>query len=395
VLANEERQAGQVLSGILKGLYRRAAGDRNALALPIKIIDKPDVANAIFLAPDVFVKNYGFLETFAKARFSANGDEWKLRAALTQPYYNRAFQRIGGEGLQQIYRQHLLDYAAGKKSSIFQTFLDAAISVISRSFGLEEDIPWPEVVVERIRRGLKIQQALAWLPQNPIVFARVAAELQDDACALGELWQAHAGTRNLMASIESQAEGIPSFDAAQELLQIMLAASETVASSMLWLIEGLGRWPQVQAKLRAGGPADLELYIKETLRLFPTLPMVTRVCSRATTVAGVEFKNQESVLVSIVGLHCNPDCWIKPMEFHFPRQEFVDDSYNKAAFVPFITGPRVCGGMRLAQAELNAALPVFLDLFQATSIATPLDFEYGLASRPVGALEPHISRNSR
>ena len=373
----------QVLNTRLADLYRLAAGQPTLIKLPIKVIDSPLVAQKILINSDKFIKNYKFFDSFSTGRFTENGQQSKLRAKLTQPYYLHASKKIGKEKLQYIYRKHLLDFSRGLSPNLFQTFLDASLEVISLGFGLKETIPWPAEWLARVRYNLTLQQSRSWITQGTQCFDETNKELQQSVLEIKSLWQKRSEINDLLASFVRQSEGITAFDAAGELLLNLLAASETVSSSMMWMIDSLSRDSNIQEALRqSGDDVEHDLFIKECLRLFPPVAMVTRISSEACDINGVTFLENESMIISIVGIHCQPQYWQNPLQFQPKRQAFIDDSYNRAAYVPFLAGPRVCGGMKLALAELNVALREVVSLFEINQTNEPMSFEYGLASRP-------------
>ena len=67
-------ECSQILNNILANLYGKLAAPESSTDFPIKLIDSPDMAKAIFLAPNLFVKNYTCLDHFSKSRCSANGE---------------------------------------------------------------------------------------------------------------------------------------------------------------------------------------------------------------------------------------------------------------------------------------------------------------------------------
>ena len=67
------------LNQVVGDLYQRAAHLEMMHQLPIKVVDRPDMANQIFNSPEVFQKNYSFLEKLSHGRFSANGLDWVQR----------------------------------------------------------------------------------------------------------------------------------------------------------------------------------------------------------------------------------------------------------------------------------------------------------------------------
>ena len=83
-----------------------------------------------------------------------------------------------------------------------------------------------------------------------------------------------------------------------------------------------------------------------------------------------------------MGLHRHPDFWSDPNEFHAARNEFAAGQPTSIAFRPFLSGPRVCGGKRLAELEMLVALPEILRKWRIVSTLPDVSYDYALALRP-------------
>ena len=68
--------------------------------------------------------------------------------------------------------------------------------------------------------------------------------------------------------------------------------------------------------------------------------------------------------------------------FDSARTAFLDDSYDRQSFIPFLRGPRTCGGMKIAEIELAAALGAFIDRFRSINEDNALSIDYALVMRP-------------
>jgi cytochrome P450 len=158
-------------------------------------------------------------------------------------------------------------------------------------------------------------------------------------------------------------------------------------------MDRLGVNPAVAARIRgeieAGGAhPHLDCFISETLRYFPPIPFVVREVTRDIAVPGHRLQRGQLVLVSVVGVHHDPTCWKDPQVFDASRPEFLDGRYDRSAFVPFLTGARMCGGARLARIELTQGLKALVERFDVTRPNPDVHFDYALALRPsdLGAL---------
>lgn len=369
------------LNQLVENLYGLAAGKPPLLNIPLQIVDSPEVAHQIFNKPEQFLKNYSFLEKLSQGRFSANGQDWVARAKLTQHFYHQSTHTVEDGNIADIYAKNFLGAANNSASNLWNHLIAAAIEVISLSYGLKQSIPWPSQTLKPLLDALAYEQSEAWL--NPKDISKVNNTQLDSArCLMVELWR---NSSELRAFIDNMAvsAGMDNDFIVGELLQNLLAASETTASAFSWLIDTLGRNQKIQDILR-NDPNDiyLEYFIDEVLRLYPPVPFVTRKLSDSVNLGHMKFSAGEYIIVSIIGLHSHATYWQTPAQFQFPRSEFVSKSYHPQAFRPFISGPRVCGGMRLAKRELLIGLRTLLGLYRVKPILGNPLLSYGLTMRP-------------
>lgn len=380
-------QASEFLGGLLSELYRRSAGGAGTAGpFHMALIDDPLVARRVLTQHDVFVKNYGFLNDFAKGRFSANGAEWRQRAASTQPWYRSVHKALDMPQLGEIYTRHLAQGDVLDATALYVRLTDAAVEVFSRSIGLSAVLPWPDALLEGVRCVLKVRQWIDWHGCTQSQLQAVQADIAVLREELRTIWQDSAPARAALAQLEP-AHGAPvpeGFDAVQELIQNLLASSETTASSMLWAAEALGSQPKLQQAL-AQDRSGVERFMAEVLRMFPPVPYLTRRCAVDTELAGQPLAAGSVLSVSIVGVHRNPVYWRQPHLFDMMRPEYDQDA-TPVAYMPFSRGPRVCTGMRLAQMEIRAGLDALLTLRECVPGSSPTRFGYGLSSRPLTGL---------
>jgi cytochrome P450 len=62
--------------------------------------------------------------------------------------------------------------------------------------------------------------------------------------------------------------------------------------------------------------------------------------------------------------------------------------------IPFLSGPRMCGGAKLARMELTEGLKAFLRRFKVERQGTEITFDYGLALRPNSWQRVQISKRN-
>lgn len=105
--------------------------------------------------------------------------------------------------------------------------------------------------------------------------------------------------------------------------------------------------------------AILKNAIRETLRLYPVAPFVTRYLPADSTICGYDVPKGTLVILSLYTVGRNPAYFDDPCEFN-PRRWSRDDrrrhQQSAVASLPFAMGARSCIGRKIAEAQLQAAL---------------------------------------
>ncbi|WP_291843925.1 cytochrome P450 [Maricaulis sp.] len=161
------------------------------------------------------------------------------------------------------------------------------------------------------------------------------------------------------------------------LLTFLAAGHETTARSLAWTLYLLSRDTQSRERVEAEiDAADLdgreaagwtsqlpftEAVLKESLRLYPSAPMLARTSQEWDLVVGLPVPAGTDVLVSTWLLHRQRDIWQHPDEFRPDR--FLGDAaaaIPRDAYLPFGLGPRVCIGARFAMMEMVIVMACLL-----------------------------------
>ncbi|KAI5460917.1 cytochrome P450 [Mariannaea sp. PMI_226] len=170
-----------------------------------------------------------------------------------------------------------------------------------------------------------------------------------------------------------------------ELINILIAGRDTTASLISNVFFLLSRHPKIWEKLRQdiaqfeGRPPTFEqipqcrsirYVINESLRLFPPVPVNSRVAVRDTVIprgGGPDGKSAlfvpkgMPVVYNVYGLHRREDIYgPNADEFQPTRWESLRVGWE---FVPFSGGPRICIGQQFAIIEASYVLIRFLQIF--------------------------------
>lgn len=173
---------------------------------------------------------------------------------------------------------------------------------------------------------------------------------------------------------------------------IIFGGNDTTTSAMSWAFYLLGLHPDKQAKVHAeldevfGTDRDrdvtkadvnklkyLECCIKETLRLFPSIPLIGRHLEEDLVIDGYRIPKGANVYINLFSLHQNPKYFKDPQSFipeRFLTEEFT--ARHPYSYLPFSGGPKNCIGQRFALLESKVIMAKLLLKFSVES-TRPLD----------------------
>jgi cytochrome P450 len=175
------------------------------------------------------------------------------------------------------------------------------------------------------------------------------------------------------------------------LLTFLAAGHETTARSLSWTLYLLSSAPDVREQLETelenaildeDDPASWMEHLpwtvavlKESLRLYPSAPILTRSTLGPDTLAEHDISGNTEIIVSTWLLHRHADLWDAPETFR-PSRFFgeAEKDIPRYAYLPFGLGPRVCIGARFAMMEMVIVLAVLLKQFR---------FDHVGASEPI------------
>ncbi|GAB1300881.1 Leukotriene-B4 omega-hydroxylase 3 [Apodemus speciosus] len=197
----------------------------------------------------------------------------------------------------------------------------------------------------------------------------------------------------LLLSKDEDGKGLSDEDIRAEADTFMFEGHDTTASGLSWILYNLARHPEYQERcrqevrelLRGREPEEIEwddlaqlpfltMCIKESLRLHPPVPVISRCCSQDVALPnGRTIPKGTICLISIFGIHHNPSVWPNPevlpalsSRVYDPSRfdpENIKDS-SPLAFIPFSAGPRNCIGQTFAMSEMKVVLALTLLRFR-------------------------------
>ncbi len=167
------------------------------------------------------------------------------------------------------------------------------------------------------------------------------------------------------------------------MIFLMMAAHDTITSSMTSLIWQLARHPEWQEKLRiearaaAGGDARplsyealgqmtlTEMAFKEALRILPPVPATPRRALKDFSFGGFRIPAGTGVGISAAAIHADPAHWPDPARFDPLR--FTAEAVakrHKYAWVPFGGGAHMCLGLHFAYMQVKVLVNHILTRYE-------------------------------
>jgi cytochrome P450 len=175
--------------------------------------------------------------------------------------------------------------------------------------------------------------------------------------------------------------GLRPRDLVDFVLNFLLGARDTSSVTTTFFFYELSKHPEIEAKIRdefavklkeLGVGRDgyitadhvkqlvyLEAVIKETLRLHPAGPILTRVANQNTVVDGDVFiQKGQIVSLSVYAMARNPRVWGRDAA-EFKPERWIDAktgellTFPATKYLTFGVGPRSCIGMKLAMLNLR------------------------------------------
>lgn len=385
-----------VLNAYVYRLYARAHHGEVAGSAVGSIISDAAEIDMVLRAPDRFHKNYALIAALGHSRFSTNGAQWERRRELTQPAYARAGIRGSRAAIATRYAETLAACEATEPRAIQRALMRASATIFLSAFGPIAATDSLMKVFDQARRVLKRLQYYSWYPPDEDVLPVLRKEA---GTLLENFSREMVGSPRLLELLGSMQESCnedDSFAAPSEFLMNFFAGVETTAATLCFAIDRLGIDRRVEQRLfdevDAAETPFIDCYLNETMRYFPPIPFVARQVVVDTQIAGTTYRAGQLLILSVVEVHHDKMFWNEPHIFNCSRAEFIRDSYDRRAFIPFLAGPRMCGGARLARMELTEGLKAFLRRFKVERQGDEIRFDYGLALRPHSWDKVQISR---
>ncbi|XP_030527512.2 desmethyl-deoxy-podophyllotoxin synthase-like [Rhodamnia argentea] len=163
------------------------------------------------------------------------------------------------------------------------------------------------------------------------------------------------------------------------VMEIFAAGTDPSSTTIDWAFSEMLRNPRVMEKAQAEvrsilqgktqvreqdiqGLEYLKLVVKETLRMHPPAPLLTRESREACVINGYEIPKKTKIVINAYAVGRDPEFWTDPESF--VPERFLNSSVDfrglSFEYIPFGGGRRMCPGINFGLANIELPLAQLL-----------------------------------
>ncbi|XP_023310636.1 probable cytochrome P450 4aa1 [Anoplophora glabripennis] len=369
---------------------------------------------------------YKLLHNFVgRGLITNNGEKWKTHRKLIQPYFHINILENYINTFSESTKELLSNLEEDKDIKITPVINKCILSILHKAVlgvSLKDEMQSP------YRKGeVLLTQRITkpWLLLETIFKYTPFAKTEEK-----QKLSLHLYTKNIMDRRRNEAiktpsqslldmfieisENNPDFtdeDIINEIVTFMLAGQDSVGAAVAFSLYYIAKDENIQSKIveeldavfEKAKPSVatlhnlkyLEQCIKESLRLAPSVPIISRILTEDVTLDERTFPAGSNIFISPFITHRLPHHYPDPLKFdpeRFSQEEM--DKRHPFAYIPFSMGQRNCIGYKFALLEVKIVLAGILKTFQI-NIAPGhenLDLVYRATLRTSGGVWLHLTR---
>jgi cytochrome P450 len=331
------------------------------------------------------------------ARLVANGLTWlhgdahKQRRRLIAPLYHAKHVQNYNGLIASITGRALDRFKPGQTVRVMEEAAQVLIDFQDQAiFGISGPAAESARLRERFAKmfdDVANPMMHAWpfkLPGTPLQRAlkegdKLAADL---SALIEEKRAAGPGARDVLSMLldsqDEQGNKLTSEEVLAELGLLFVAGWISTRAVIAWTSFLIAQHPSVAAdlhdelfsKLHGDAPSAeqlkdlplLDAVVKESLRLLPPAPMISRASHEAVEIGGYKLPAWTELHLSIYHTHRQPDLYPEPQRFLPERWGSVQP--GPYSYLPFGLGSRTCPGMALANLEVRLFIAMLMQRYR-------------------------------
>ncbi|MEL7280052.1 MAG: cytochrome P450 [Pseudomonadota bacterium] len=385
-----------ILSAQPARLYRAWMAEFRTPFFRSYMCNQPELVDLVLKGrPDDFPKSErireGLTPLLGNSVFVTNGEVWRKQRRIIDPAFEGGRLRDTYPAMLAASRSavaRMQAQADGKPLEIEAQTSHAAADVIFRTlFSIPIEHEVAAQVFEEFRTHQRTQPVVnlgallplpRWFPrfhksktrETAAIIRRLITQLTEARMAQIEAGQApdDLATKIMMTADPQTGERFDTQEMVDQVAIFFLAGHETSASALAWALYLMALYPNWQDRLAAEandvyGRADPDFsqmgklrvardVFRETLRLYPPVPMMVREASQPERFRERDVRVGSQIVLSPWHLHRHERLWERPDDFDPARFETENGkTCLRDAYIPFSAGQRVCTGAGFAMIE--------------------------------------------
>lgn len=404
-----------ILSAQPARLYRAWMAEFRTPFFRSYLCNQPELVDLVLKQrPDDFPKSNrireGLTPLLGNSVFVTNGETWKRQRRIIDPAFEGGrlrdvFPAMCAAGLGAVAR--LAPLADGTPRDIEGEASHAAADVIFRTlFSIPIENEVAARVFEEFRAHQRTQPVVnigalvplpKWVPRfhkrktkqtaqviRGLIAQLTAARQRDIA---GGTAPDDLATKIMTTADPQTGQRFDTGEMVDQVAIFFLAGHETSASALAWALYLLALYPEWQDKVAgeaeavfgAGDPQFSQMsklgvtrdVFRETLRLYPPVPMMVRQAARPETFRERAVAEGAQIVLSPWHLHRHERIWDNPDGFDPARYGTeAGRASMRCAYMPFSAGQRVCPGAGFAMIEGVVLLAMLARAYRFEAVAT-------------------------
>ncbi|PWK13933.1 cytochrome P450 [Tumebacillus permanentifrigoris] len=338
-----------------------------------------------------FFKN--FERFIGKGLVAIEGDEWAKHRRIIQPTFHRGsvgnFGEIHTAGATELVQRWDEHAAAGETFDAAYELFAMVLSTFGRTFYNMDLSVYAEQFIPGSHEGMLqlIQNVLIpeWVPTAKNREFKSIRNLLDDIVAriVDDHRQGLCGDHDLVSTmLKSYDEGQMTLDQVHdEVLTLLVVGTDTTTAALSWALYCLTMYGEERKRLeeevdrvlngRVPTVADLAslpytmMFLKEVLRLYPPVWILTRDPISDDEIAGYHIPAGSTVMTCPYLVHRNPEFWENPEAF-VPERFLpeLEEKRHRYAYIPFGAGQHQCVGMHSSLQQMHITMAMIIQKFK-------------------------------
>jgi cytochrome P450 len=355
---------------------------------PAYLVNNADLVRRVLVADSKkYVKGVQFERlrpVLGNGLVTANGEEHLKHRRLVQPAFHHS--RIAGYAttMRELAMEKAASWRDGTQIDVDQELAQLALRIVGKTLFstelgnavVDEVVRCMPIVLDGLtKRSVAPTRLLEKLPTaGNRRFNQANRRLRDVVDGMIAEYRQRGVDHGDMVSMlllardEETGDGLSDGQVRDEVITMLLAATETTSNAISWALHVLGQRPDVEARLHAevdevlgdgeltfehlGRLAYTRRFLTETLRLYPPAWLTSRRATEPVTLGDRRLPAGASIMISPYSVHrdpslyadadvFDPDRWLPERAKQIPRP----------AFIPFGAGSRQCIGEGFAWTE--------------------------------------------